>query len=428
MPSLEVLDALQAIIEKLRRLSDVERGDPLRSSDWNTLVDCIRRIASTLLDREVAGVVPHHDHPDQVSLDWLDPNLKQLLEKGPLNEPGALSRLGKLERDIKKLQQHCSDNRDQLSDVRGNVYSMSTAKVGQEGRLKNVELKLKNLPDARQDVFTLNQRVSGLNTKLDRTLAFEETLNVNGEPVNFAEIKDEVDKTRTLREGFTDQNGELMTADTIRRELANLQATLITQEDLELAFQRLETGGPSLNPQLEAMVATRVNQVVDEKLTDITTVTDPTFATRLKGLEETSSEQKESLSKLESRLDQVADLDSFEGLSQRVKTNEQTLSTQTAGQTSVLKSFAQLSEFLKSFAKPRIPGQAPRVLDVDTLRFNVAINNNEALREKLLASQINSVEKLAQLPATTLNSLMRDLVTPEEAKTIASNIKVLAPR
>lgn len=426
MPTLEVLDTLQAIIEKLTRLSDVERGDPLRSSDWNTLVDCIRNIATTILDREASATVADHDHPDQVSLDWFDPNLKQLMEKGPLNEPGALTRLGKLERELKRLQAHLDKSQNQLSKVRGNVFDIGTAKIGQEGRLKNLELRLKNLPDARQDVLSLNQRVAGMASKLDETLAFEERLNLNGEPLNFGEIKEELDKAKELREGLTDESGNLWTADSIRRQLTGLQNKLVTQEDLELAFERLETGGPILDPRIEALLETRVKSLVDERLVDNPSGVDPTILTRLDTLAEGQREQGAMLDGMENRIDATPTLDQIEGLTKRVSQTQTSLNNAQRTNKTLLTSFGQITQFLQDFSDPPVPGTPSRPFDVRSLRFNVAINNHPKLGEKLRASQITSVEQLARLSPSSLNKLMRDIVAPVDAEIIRNNIQTLS--
>lgn len=428
MPTLEVLDTLQGILEKLVRLSGVERGDPLRASDWNTMVDCIRLIAKTLLDREVSGTVVDHDHPDQVSLEWLDPNLKRLMEKGPLHEPEALARLSKLERELKRLRSSGDKQTDQLSHMRSTVYDMGTAKVGQEGRLKNLELRIKNLPDARQDVFTLNEKVSSLGSKIDQTLAFEDRLNVNGEPIDLADIKDEVEKLRTLRQGLTEPDGNLWDATTIRRELAQLQSSLLTQEDLELALERLETGGPTLDPQMEGLIDARVKTRVDERLQNITTgdPTDPTINTRLKALEESQAIQKSSLEQVTDRLDTAPNQDEFQGLQRRIKDAETDLTTTTNSHNLLMNSFSEITGFLQDFSKPSTPGAPAPTLDLNSLRFNVAINNNEELREKLQARQVFSVEQIARMSSSTWDEMLGSLVSRSEATLIRRNIKTLA--
>jgi len=426
MPSLEVLDALQAIVKKLGPLGNVQRGDPLRASDWNQLVDCLVHITNTLLDREASCTLPDHDHPDQVSLDWLDPNLKRIMEKGPLHEPEAMARLGKLERDLAKLRASLKENDTHVAQIRGNVHEIGTSKIGQEGRLKNLELRLKNLPDARQDVLTLNERVSSMVGKLDQTLAFEERLNVDGEPVDLAELQVELSKIRELRDGLTDQNGNLWTSDTIRRELTQLQNELVTQEDLELALERINTGGPILNPQIEALLEGRVSTLIDERLDGQTGSTDPTIGPRLDGLETKQKEHSTTLDDFKSRLDQAPNRDQFESFAKRVQTTENLQKASSEAHETLIDGFAQISRFLQDFAGPTPATRPPGLLDIRTLRFNVAINNNRELREKLMASGIDSVEELNQLPTVRLNAFMRGAVTNDQATIIRRNIAILA--
>ena len=428
MPSLEVLDALQAIVKKLEPLGNVHQGDPLRAADWNQLVDCLTRIAATLLDREASGTLPDHDHPDQVGLDWLDPNLKRLMEKGPLHEPEAMARLGKLERDLEKLRSSLKDSDSNVAKIRGNVHDIGTAKIGQEGRLKNLELRLKNLPDARQDVLTLNERISSMIGKLDQTLAFEDRLNVDGAPVDLVEIQKEFSKTKALREGLTDPNGNLWTAETIRRELTQLQNSLVTKEDLELALERVTSGGPILDPQLDAFLAGRVKDLVNEQIETMPAGTDPALATRLDAVEQAQQGQSSILEDFGARLDQAPNLDQIDSISQRVKSIETASETRIDADANLLKSFGRLSQFLEGFSRPSTATAPPPILDIRSLRFNVAINNNRVLREKLMANGIDSVEELAQLPDSTLSSFMRGSVTTGEADIIKRNIAVLSGR
>ena len=428
MPTLEVLDALQAIVEKLRRLGDVERGDPLRSSDWNTLVDCIRRIASTLLDRETGGSVPDHHHQDQVSVEWLDANLKRLVEKGPLHEPEAMARLGKLERELARLEEKLGESQGNLATLRNNFYKAGADKIDQAARLKDMELRIHNVPNSRQDVLSLNERIAKLGTKLDRAIAFEERLNLNGEPINFANLQEELNTLKNLREGFTNADGELWTAQTIQRELATLQGKLVTQADLELAFQRLETGGPTLDPLLEGLLETRVGTLVEEKLAENPIGTDPTLNPRVTAVESQLVSQKTTLDNLKTQVQFAANQDQLEGLAQRVKTAETLIGSSQSGQESLLAGFSQLSRFLNDFGKPPVAGITTNLLDIDALRFNVAINNNNALKDKLLSSRIDTVEKLSSLSPTELNSLLRDLVPTSERELIQRNIEVLTQR
>ena len=100
MPTVGELERLSALVARLTPLSAQERGDLITADDWNLLVGAVLEVARAVVDRDGEAAVAPHDHPGQVSLGWLDPKLRSLVERGGLQDPEGSVRLTGAERAV----------------------------------------------------------------------------------------------------------------------------------------------------------------------------------------------------------------------------------------------------------------------------------------------------------------------------------------
>jgi hypothetical protein len=98
MPTVAELERLAALAKALTPLTSVRAGTLIRAEDWNTVVGALIELARAVLSSSKEGAVAAHEHPDQVSIGWLDAQLRFLIERGPLADPAATSRVDELGR------------------------------------------------------------------------------------------------------------------------------------------------------------------------------------------------------------------------------------------------------------------------------------------------------------------------------------------
>src|ERR671930_2580017 len=103
MPTEAEIDRLQGLIAQLAPLAKRASGDLIKSADWDLVVDSLIAVARAQVSEQVEPVKPH-EHSEQVSIGWLDPKLRQLVEGGPLADPAQVARLGDVERRAERLE------------------------------------------------------------------------------------------------------------------------------------------------------------------------------------------------------------------------------------------------------------------------------------------------------------------------------------
>src|SRR5512134_2041235 len=104
MPTPQDLERLRALLGQLTAIGGARRGELIRADDWNALVSAVEDIARAVLAIDPAAAVPSHEHLDQVTSAWLSPDLRELLERGPLADPAAQKRLTEIEQTLKRTR------------------------------------------------------------------------------------------------------------------------------------------------------------------------------------------------------------------------------------------------------------------------------------------------------------------------------------
>ena len=125
MATVAELDRLKALVDRLLPLSSRGRGEVIAAEDWNTVVGALLEVARAVVESGVGDAVPAHTHPDQVQLGWLEPSVRSLLERGPLDDPNAVARVNAIERSATLASQRLDNSIWRMSTTRCSVMNSS---------------------------------------------------------------------------------------------------------------------------------------------------------------------------------------------------------------------------------------------------------------------------------------------------------------
>ena len=127
------LERLDALTKQLTPLTRTQAGALIRAQDWNAVVGALIDVARAILGSAAeATTVAPHEHTEQVTLGWLDPRLRSLIERGPLADPGAVARLGDVDRQVTRLNARLDGVDGQLGEVRNRVINVATRDLTRE--------------------------------------------------------------------------------------------------------------------------------------------------------------------------------------------------------------------------------------------------------------------------------------------------------
>ncbi|HXG24644.1 MAG TPA: hypothetical protein VNJ09_08835 [Chthonomonadales bacterium] len=236
MPTVAELERLRALLERLTPLADVQRGELIRAQDWNIVVGALIELARAVVTQEREAAVPPHEHPDQVTTGWLDPRLRSLIERGPLADPAAVTRLQDVERKISTLSTQIERNGQEIKEVRDRATEVVTRDLVREADVTAVRRRIEGMADAREDVRALRETLRAVQTDLRTAIEVSRGLVIDGQPVNMAAILERLSSVEALRERLRLPSGQLLDAATLESRLTELTNTLVTEEELDEAL------------------------------------------------------------------------------------------------------------------------------------------------------------------------------------------------
>jgi hypothetical protein len=236
MPTVAEIERLSALVERLLPLSSRARGEPITAQDWNTIVGALLEVARATVQSGPTDHVPPHEHPDAVRSGWLDPVLRARLERGPFDDPAAVSRLGALERSLANIDHRLDATRADLGDVRAMATRVDTNDLSREAHLTSLGRKVDGLDDARVHVASLRDTLNSLRGELARVSAFAAGLEAAGQPVDVGALLTRLGAVEELRTRLTTPSGELLDAAAIERRQAELETKLVTEDELTAAI------------------------------------------------------------------------------------------------------------------------------------------------------------------------------------------------
>ncbi|CAN5762560.1 hypothetical protein BH24ACT5_BH24ACT5_17210 [soil metagenome] len=255
MPTVAELERLEALIGQLIPLSDKQRGELIAAGDWNVLVGALIEVGRAALGSEDDDTVAPHDHPDQVSIGWLDPRVRQLVTGGGVKDPGAEVTIGKLRRDITNLTTRLDEVGAEVKQARTRVETVATKDLAREADVSRLNRKVLGAADDRGDIADLRTTLHTLETEVGRAVEVGALLEVNGQTIDVPGLVTRVAAVEELRDRLTQPNGELLDASAFEIRLLEIQTSLVTEDDLTEAIDSvrtdIDTGGFDIDAVLE---------------------------------------------------------------------------------------------------------------------------------------------------------------------------------
>jgi hypothetical protein len=237
MPTVAELQRLDALVRTLTPLTRVQAGALIRAQDWNAVVGALIEVARAILAEAKEPVVPHHEHAEQVTLGWLDPRLRGLLERGPLADPAAAARLSDFDRRVTRLGAQLTGLEEGVGEVRNRVTEVATRDLAREREVTEVRRLVDGLADGRDDVAALRDTLRAVQGDLATALEVGRRLTVEGQPVDMADLVQRLRGVEELRERLRTPAGQLLDANLLEQRLTELTTSLVTEEELNQALE-----------------------------------------------------------------------------------------------------------------------------------------------------------------------------------------------
>ena len=226
------IERLKALVDRLLPLSTRARGELIAADDWNTVVGALLEVARALVTDGPDTAVPPHQHQDQVTSAWLDPRLRAQVERGPLADPAASSRLTALERGTTLGTQQLDQLSAQVRDLRAVSSRQETNDLDRASALTALSRTVDGLSDPRDDVGALRNSLDALGTNVAAVSAFAAGLG----DVTPAALRDGLAQVNQLRQQLTTPTGALLDAAEFERRMTELRTTLVTEDELTTAI------------------------------------------------------------------------------------------------------------------------------------------------------------------------------------------------
>jgi len=236
MPTVADLQRLDALTTRLTPLTRMAQGTLIRAEDWNAVVGALVEVARSVLASARDDVVPAHEHPESVSLAWLDPRVRSLIERGPGGDASIEARLSALERKLSRGDTRTNEVDDAVRQVRERVADVATRDLARESQLSELRRTLGGVADGRDDVTTMRESLTAMRSELATALEVGRRLVVNGQPFDAAAVEARLKGVEELRARLTRPDGALLDAPTLEQRLTELTNTLVTGEQLAAAL------------------------------------------------------------------------------------------------------------------------------------------------------------------------------------------------
>lgn len=241
MPTVADLQRLDALTTRLTPLTRMAQGTLIRAEDWNAVVGALVEVARSVLASAREDVVPPHDHPEQVSLAWLDPRVRSIVERGPGGDAGIEARLAAIERRLARGDSRTGEVDDAVREVRDRLADVATRDLARESQVNELRRTVGGVVDGRDEVTTVRESLTAMRAELATALDVGRRLTVDGQPFDAAALEARVRGVEALRARLTRPDGALLDAIALEERLTQLTNTLVTEEKLTAALANRRT-------------------------------------------------------------------------------------------------------------------------------------------------------------------------------------------
>lgn len=269
MPTALELERLDAIVSRLLPLSSVQRGELIHAAAWNTVVEALIEVARAVLAETRPDAVPEHEHQDEVTLSWLDPHLRTLVQRGPLSDPITEGRLRETERRNKRFDMHFEELQADLRGMRQRLDEVITRDLTREATITRFDRRLADLPATREEVLNLRGTLDTIRVDVQTVKSLGDNLYVDGEPVDMTTIVHRLETVESLRESLKTADGQVLDASKFEIKLKELSNEFVGHDELDeiLSGRQTEIPEEQLN-ELRTQITDAVNEFQKARLED----------------------------------------------------------------------------------------------------------------------------------------------------------------
>lgn len=233
MAESDSLTHLDKLISSLEPIGDKSRGEPLKSEDWNAMVEAVRELAWLTRSREQgtqdalsAGYAKAtHKHSGAVGLDWLDPTTRAMVE-GRGKDYELVGELKRVDRSVRDLRDQVGELSEEFSSLRSLVYRLRDEILGNGKSLDKFKLRLDGYEELQVGFGRLGSKFTELDGRLAEVVEFRDALSEVGGVVKLGEIRERVGALETLRDKLEGVGGELPDLRSIQQDLAKVEDRL----------------------------------------------------------------------------------------------------------------------------------------------------------------------------------------------------------
>lgn len=236
MPTVADLQRLDALTSRLTPLTRMAQGTLIRAEDWNAVVGALVEVARSVLSAARDEVVPAHEHPEAVSLAWLDPRVRALLERGPGGDASIEARLSAIERRLARGDTRTNEVDDRMREVRDRISEVATRDLARETQVSEIRRTLGGVVDGRDEVTTLRDSLTAMRSELAGALDVGRRLVVDGQPFDAAAVDARLKAVEELRGRLTRPDGAMLDAASLEERFTQFTNTVVTEEKLAAAL------------------------------------------------------------------------------------------------------------------------------------------------------------------------------------------------
>lgn len=270
MPTVADLERLRALTDRLSPIAQRGQGELIRAQEWNTLIGAVIEIARVVLAEDRQASPAPHEHPDQVSDGWLEPKLRTLIERGPLSDPAAITRLQGLEQRVERLASRVEEIAGHIGNVRDRVTEVASRDLIRQADITNVRRVVEGLDDSRESVRELRESLRSIQKDVTTAVTIGQRFIVDGEPVDAQDLLKRLNGLEEFRERLRAPDGELFDAKGFENRLTELTNTLVTQQQLDVALSTVRRRvSPEELAALENNLRTNLTEQVNSSLTNL---------------------------------------------------------------------------------------------------------------------------------------------------------------
>ncbi len=264
------LERLDALVKRLTPLSQAARGELIRAEDWNAIVQAMVELARAVYTKSQLAAVPAHNHFDEVSLAWLDKQLRTLVSGGALKDPVQEGKLNSVERKLTQLNGDLTTRKEDITRALKELDRIVTRELARENQVQRLDRQVSGLKSANDEVGALRLTLAGINQQISTVQTIADQLrSPNGQIIDVAQLQSQVSVLNDMREQFRDANGEIISGINIEQKIAAALNTLVTEEELISAIDdRLGGLDSRIDSTIETQLSAALDQAISRTLND----------------------------------------------------------------------------------------------------------------------------------------------------------------